>query len=57
MDREYAIFVETVARNRGFAGADVKKIEATQAAVLFAENAKPLLADEVGTLEDCLGAL
>lgn len=57
VDREYDIFVAAVARNRGFAGADVKKIAATQACVLFAENATPLLADDVATLEEALAAL
>ena len=57
VDREYGIFVATVARNRGFAGATQKKIQATEAGVLFADDALPLLADEVGTLEECLGAL
>ena len=57
VDREYGIFVSTVARNRGFAGANQKKIQALGAEVLYAENATPLLADEVGTLEEALEAL
>jgi signal peptide peptidase SppA len=57
VDRENDIFIATVARNRGFAQATPKKIAATEAGVFFADNALPLLADEVGTFEDCLGAL
>jgi capsid assembly protease len=57
VDRENDIFIATVARNRGFAQATPKKIAATDAGVFFADNALPLLADEVGTFEDCLGAL
>ncbi len=54
VDREYAIFVETVARNRK---ASVKAIVGTQAGLLWAENAVPLLADEVGTFEDAMNGL
>jgi signal peptide peptidase SppA len=54
VDREYAIFVETVARNRKAA---TKAIVGTQAGLLWAENALPLLADEVGTIDDALAAL
>jgi signal peptide peptidase SppA len=54
VDREYAIFVETVARNRK---AGTKAIVGTQAGLLWAENALPLLADQVGTLEDALTQL
>ncbi|HZT28798.1 MAG TPA: S49 family peptidase [Gemmataceae bacterium] len=54
VDREYAIFVETVARNRK---ASTKAIVGTQAGLLWAENALPLLADQVGTLEDALTQL
>ena len=54
VDREYAIFVETVVRNRK---ASQKSIIATQAGLLWAENAVPLLADEVGALEDAMNAL
>jgi signal peptide peptidase SppA len=57
VDREYAMFVSTVARNRGFAGADAEKVQKTEAAVFFAENALPLLADEVATFDDALAAL
>jgi signal peptide peptidase SppA len=57
VDREYDMFVATVARNRGFAGADAKKVQATEAAVFFAESALPLLADEVGTFDEALEAL
>ena len=54
VDREYGIFTETVARNRK---AGKKDIVATQAAVLWADNAMPLLADAVGTLDDAMAAI
>jgi signal peptide peptidase SppA len=54
IDRQYDQFVATVARNRK---ADAEKIVATQAGVYWAENAVPLLADEVGTLGDAMNAL
>lgn len=54
VDREYGIFTETVARNRGV---DVKEIIATQAGLLWAENSIPLLADQVGTLADAMNLL
>ena len=54
VDRQGRIFVDTVARNRGASSA---KIEATEAGLLWAERAVPLLADEVGTLEDALNQL
>jgi capsid assembly protease len=54
VDREYEIFTETVARNRKV---EKDKIVATQAAVLWADNAIPLLADEVGTFDDAMNAL
>ncbi len=54
VDREYGIFTETVARNRK---ASVKDIVATQASVVWAENALPLLADQVGTFDEAMGAL
>ncbi len=54
VDREYGIFTETVARNRN---ASPENIVATEAAVVWAENAIPLLADEIGTFEDALDAL
>jgi signal peptide peptidase SppA len=57
VDREYQMFVAAVARNRGFAGADAEKIAATEAAMFYAESAKPLLADEVATFEEALAAL
>lgn len=57
VDREYEIFVMTVARNRGFVGATVGNIRGTRAGVYFAENACPLMADEVGTCDDALEAL
>ena len=58
VDRENDIFLATVARNRGFAGATVTKVAATKAGVFFAENALPsLLADEVGTFDEALEAL
>jgi len=54
VDRQYAIFVTTVARNRG---AKESAVIGTKALCFFAENAVPLLADEVGTLEDAVAAL
>jgi len=54
VDREYGMFTETVARNRK---ASKKEIVATQAAVLWADNAIPLLADAVGTFDDAMHAL
>jgi len=57
VDREYDMFVATVARNRGFAGATVPTVRATKAGVYFAEDATPLLADDVATYEEALEAL
>ncbi len=54
VDREYGMFTETVARNRK---ANQKEIIATQAGLFWADNAIPLLADEVGTLDDAMNAL
>jgi signal peptide peptidase SppA len=54
VDREGVIFESTVARNRK---ADAKDIVALEAGLLWAENAVPLLADEVGTVDDALKAL
>ena len=54
VDREYGIFTETVARSRE---ADKKDIVATQAGLMWADNALPLLADEVGTFDDAMNAL
>ena len=54
VDREYGIFTETVARNRK---ASKKEIVATEASVQWAENAIPLLADDLGTFDDAMEAL
>ena len=54
VDREYAIFTETVARNRD---TNKKAIVATKAGLYWAENAVPLLADQVGTLDDAMNGL
>jgi signal peptide peptidase SppA len=54
VDRQYNLFVSAVARNRGAKASD---IVGTKALCYFAENAVPLLADEVGTLEDAVAAL
>ena len=54
VDRQYQMFVSLVARNRGISEDDVRN---TQAGVFFGEAAVPLLADCVGTLEDCLSDL
>ncbi len=54
VDREYEIFVNTVSRNRKKA---LEAIAETEAGVFFAEAAIPLLADEIGTVEDALSAV
>ena len=54
VDREYGIFTETVARNRKVG---TKDIVATQAAVVWADNALPLLADQVGIFDDAMNEL
>ena len=55
VDRVYALFVETVARNRGLTADAVR---ATEAGLYFGEDAVGAgLADEVGTLRDALAAL
>jgi signal peptide peptidase SppA len=52
--RQGNIFIETVARNRRCSSA---KVQATEAGLLWAEGAIPLLADEVGTVDDAMNAL
>ena len=54
VDREYQMFVQLVARNRGVSA---KSVIATEAGCYFADNAIPLLADEIGTFEDALVAI
>ena len=55
VDRVYALFVDTVARNRGLTADAVR---ATEARLFFGEDAvRAGLADEVGTLRDALAAL
>jgi signal peptide peptidase SppA len=54
IDRQYAIFTETVARNRGVNVAQVTK---TEAGMFAADNAMPLLADSVGTFDDAMAGL
>ena len=54
VDREGVIFESTVARNRKV---DAKDIVALEAGLLWAENSVPLLADEVGIVDDALKAL
>jgi signal peptide peptidase SppA len=54
VNREYGIFTETVARNRKVG---TKDIVATQAAVVWADNALPLLADQVGIFDDAMNEL
>ncbi|HEY4360091.1 MAG TPA: S49 family peptidase [Bryobacteraceae bacterium] len=54
VQREYQMFVELVARNRGVGAQSVID---TEAGCFFAENAIPLLADQVGTFDDALAAL
>ncbi len=54
VDRQYSMFVDTVARNRGI---DVSQAIDTEAGVLFADAGIDLLADDVGTFDDCYLAL
>ncbi len=55
VDRVYALFVDTVARNRGLTA---EAVRATEARLFFGEDAvRAGLADEVGTLRDALAAL
>lgn len=52
--RQYDQFVATVVRNRK---ATTAQIEATQAGLFWSDKSIPLLADEVGTFDNCLNAL
>jgi ClpP class serine protease len=54
VDREYGIFVETVARNRK---ASAKTVAGTQAGLFWPTTPSPLLADQVGALDDALAAI
>jgi ClpP class serine protease len=54
IDRERDMFVACVSRNRS---ADEDKFLALEAGIRFAEAACPLLADKVGTIDDCIAAL
>ncbi len=55
VDRVHALFVDTVARNRGLTADAVR---ATEARLFFGEDAvRAGLADEVGTLRDALASL
>ena len=54
VDRQYEIFVTTVARNRDV-GAD--KVRSTEAGVSFGPSALPLLADQVATFDDAMSFL
>lgn len=54
IDRERDMFVACVARNRSV---DEAKLLALEAGIRFAGAACPLLADRVGTIDDCLAAL
>lgn len=54
VDRQYKLFVNTVARNRKLKAADVI---GTKAQLRFADAGLPMLCDAVGTLEDALAAL
>ena len=54
VDREYDMFTSAVARNRGI---DQKDVIATDANLMWAEKACPMLADEVGTFDDAMTAL
>jgi len=54
VDRQYEIFVTTVARNRDTSR---DKIRGTEAGVLFADAAIPLLADQVATFDETMAEL
>lgn len=54
VDRQYGMFVDRVARNRG---ADRQAVVDTKAECLDMSQALPLLADAVGTLDDAIAAL
>ena len=54
VDRQYGMFVDAVARGRRIS-ADA--VVAAGAACYFADSAVPMLADQVGTLDDALEAL
>jgi signal peptide peptidase SppA len=54
VDREYEMFVKTVARNRG---ADPDKVAETEAGVEFGENAVGLLADSVASFGEAISSL
>ena len=55
VDRVYALFVETVARNRGLTA---NAVRATEARLFFGEDAvRAGLADEVGTMRSAFAAL
>lgn len=54
VNRQNSLFLSTVSRNRN---ADEKDIAGTNALCFFADNAVPLLADKVGTLDDAMEAL
>lgn len=53
-DRQYGMFVDAVARNRG---ASARQIAGTKAGVFTADSALPLLADGVGNLGDAYQSL
>jgi len=55
VDRTYAMFVSTVARNRGLSAAAVRK---TEAALYFGQNGVDVgFADQLGTFADAMAAL
>lgn len=54
VDRQYGMFVETVARNRRISS---KAVMGTEAGVFSGDAATELLADEIGTFSDALAGL
>lgn len=54
VNRQYEMFCSLVAKNRKVS---LDAIRETEAGVCFADNAIPLLADQVGTFEDAMSAL
>lgn len=53
-DRQYQLFVDCVSRNRSVS---TTKIQDTEAGILSASAAIPLLADSIGTFDDALASL
>lgn len=54
VDRQGALFISRVARNRN---TTAKKVAATEAGVFYSDGAIPLFADRVSTYDECLSAI